>query len=149
MKRFGAIILLLAALFAAGIERVSAQASVSIYCWNPAGSQATNNQFTPCANMTATWTPTSPDQHGLAITSSTALTVPAGSTYAVVCAKGGGANYTTDGATTPTGSVGTALAQNNCSAFPGAQTLSNLRFIQQTGSTTTLDVNYWNTTAYK
>ena len=28
--------------------QANAQASVSLYCWNPTGSQATNNQFTPC-----------------------------------------------------------------------------------------------------
>lgn len=102
----------------------------------------------PGAAGSTTWTPASPDQHGLTVVASTALTVPTGSTYAVVCSKGGSANYTTDGATTPTGTVGTALAQGACIGFAGVATLSNLRFIQQSGNTSTLDVNYWITNAY-
>ncbi len=88
-------------------------------------------------------TPASAGQFGLAITSSTALTVPTGATYAVVCARGGNADWTTDGTTTPTGTVGTQLLQNSCVGLLGATTLANFRAIQQTGSTTTLDVQYW------
>ena len=88
-------------------------------------------------------TPASPGQFGLAITSSTALTVPSLSTYAVICARGGNANWTIDGTTTPTGTVGTQLLQNQCVGLLGATTLSNFRAIQQTGNTATLDVEYW------
>lgn len=58
MKR----IVLAAALFLSFCGAAYAQPSVSLYCWNPSGSNATNNQFTPCsaANplvVSATFTP--------------------------------------------------------------------------------------------
>jgi hypothetical protein len=43
------IVAALAIIFAVAItDRASAQASVSMWCWNPSGSNATNNQYTPC-----------------------------------------------------------------------------------------------------
>ena len=54
------------------------------------------------------YTPLSPGQHNLAITSSTALTIPTGARYATVCASTAAVKYTTDGTTTPTSSVGHA-----------------------------------------
>lgn len=88
------------------------------------------------------YTPLTPDQHNLAITAATTLTKPTGATYAVVCAKGQNVNYTTDGTTTPTASVGTALQQNQCVALSGATVIGNFKAIQQ-AATATLDVNYF------
>jgi predicted porin len=58
MKR----ILLALAILCGAIVQANAQASVSLYCWNPAGSNATNNQWEPCQSayplsVTGTITP--------------------------------------------------------------------------------------------
>ena len=87
------------------------------------------------------YTPLGPSQNNLAITSATALTIPAGATYATVCVEGTGARWTWDGTTTPTSSVGSVLVGSQCLAFAGALILANLKFIQ-TSATATLDVEY-------
>jgi len=87
------------------------------------------------------YTPLSPGQYGLAVTSSTGLTIPTGALQAQVCASGNNVNYTWDGTTTPTASVGQPLLQNQCIQFSGATLLANLKFIQ-TASTATLNVGY-------
>lgn len=87
------------------------------------------------------YTPLTPGQYGLGIVTSTALTVPTGALQAVVCAAGQSVNYTYDGTTTPTASVGMPLAVGQCVQFSGATVLSNLRFIQ-TAATATLNVSY-------
>lgn len=89
--------------------------------------------------------PLNPDQHNLAIVSSTALTLPSGVLQAVVCANGNAVNYTWDGATTPTASVGLSLANGQCIQFSGPLILANLRFIQA-AATATLNVTYTNAT---
>jgi len=48
MKIIQGLLLALVVALCAIPGQVRAQASVSLYCWNPTGSQATNNQFTPC-----------------------------------------------------------------------------------------------------
>ena len=88
------------------------------------------------------FTPLTPEQHNLAITTSTALTVPAGATFAEVCASGNNVNFTTDGTTTPTASVGMPLLTGQCQFFQGATILANLRLIQK-AATATLDVAYF------
>lgn len=87
-------------------------------------------------------TPLTPMQAGLTIASSTALTLPSGATYAVICARSQNVNYTTDGTTTPTASVGMQLLQNQCVGIQGATTLGNFRAIQQ-APTATLDISYF------
>lgn len=87
------------------------------------------------------YTPLTPDQHNLGIVTSTALTVPATALQAVVCAAGNNVNYTYDGTTAPTITVGMPLATGQCIQFSGATVLSNLRFIQK-AATATLDVSY-------
>ena len=86
------------------------------------------------------YTPLSPGQHNLTPTSSTALTVPAGARYATVCASSATVKYTTDGTTTPTGSVGQPLAAGSCVPLSGPMVLANFRAISATG---TLDVEYF------
>jgi len=86
------------------------------------------------------YTPLSPGQHNLAPTSSTALSVPTGARYATVCASSATVKYTTDGTTTPTGSVGQPLAAGSCVSLSGATVLANFRAISTTG---TLDVEYF------
>lgn len=44
MKR----LLLVLAILCGAIVQANAQASVALYCWNPNGSNATNNQYEPC-----------------------------------------------------------------------------------------------------
>lgn len=88
------------------------------------------------------YTPLSPMQAGLAIASSTGLTIPTGATYAVVCAEGANVRYSTDGTTTPTATIGMLLLQNNCLPLQGSTTLANFKAIQQT-ATATLDVSYF------
>lgn len=87
--------------------------------------------------------PLSPSQNGLAITTATSLTIPATANYVTICARGGAANYETDGTTTPTGTVGTTLAAGACVAFSGSKVLQNFQAIQQSGNTTTLDIKYY------
>lgn len=82
------------------------------------------------------YTPVAGAQYNLAITSSTALTVPGTATYAVVCAKTAAVNYTTDGATTPTSTVGIPLAALACVPLSGAAVLTNFRAISATGTLT-------------
>lgn len=99
----------------------------------------------PVSATPYTFTPLSPMQSGLAVTSSTALTVPAGATYAVVCAYGQTVNYTTDGSATPTGTssgVGMQLAAGSCLPLSGPLLISNFRAIQQS-ATATLSVSYF------
>lgn len=86
------------------------------------------------------FTPLTPGQHGTAITSSTALTIPATATYATMCARTAAINYTTDGTTTPTSTVGQPLAAGACVALSGPTVLANLKMISATG---TPDVEYF------
>ncbi len=87
-----------------------------------------------------TYTPLVPGQHNIAPTSSMALTLPTGARYATVCASSATVKYTTDGATTPTSSVGQPLAAGSCVSLSGATVLANFRAISATG---TLDVEYF------
>ena len=84
--------------------------------------------------------PLPPGQHNLPLTIATALTVPAGSRYATLCASGAPIKYTTDGATTPTSSIGQPLLAGACVSLSGYQTLANFRAISPTG---VLDVEYF------
>jgi hypothetical protein len=65
------------------------------------------------------YTPLSPGQHTLAITSATTLTVPAGARFANVCATTAAVRYTTGGTTTPTSTVGQRSPRRPASRFPG------------------------------
>lgn len=99
----------------------------------------------PSAVSPYSFTPLTPMQSGLTIASSTALTVPTGATYAVVCAYGQAVNYTTDGTTTPTttsSGAGMQLAVGSCVPLSGATVISNFRAIQQS-ATATLSVSYF------
>lgn len=87
--------------------------------------------------------PVSPMQTGLTTVTATALTVPPSTNYAIVCARGGAANFTTDGTTAPTSTTGMALLQNTCTTMTGNRTIVQFSAIQQGGSTTTLDVSYF------
>lgn len=80
-------------------------------------------------------------QYNLAITSSTALTVPGSATYAVVSVKVASVNYTTDGATTPTSTVGNTLQVGQYLALPSNAIATNFRAISATG---TLTIEYFN-----
>jgi hypothetical protein len=86
------------------------------------------------------YTPLPPGQHNLAAASATALAVPAGARYATVCASTAAVRYTTDGATTPTASVGMPLAAGACMALSGPSVLANFRAFSSSG---TLDVEYF------
>ena len=87
------------------------------------------------------FTPLTPSQNGVTVVSATALTVPTGATYAVVCVESQAVRWTWDGTTTPTASVGEPIPSGSCVAFSGASVLANLKFIQQT-SAATIDVEY-------
>ena len=80
------------------------------------------------------FTPLSPGQHNVAITSSTGLTIPSGSKFANVCAKTASLNYTIDGTTTPTTGLGTTLAIGACVWLQGSAALANFRAISATGT---------------
>jgi len=72
------------------------------------------------------YTPLPPGQHNLALTSSTALTIPTGARYATICAS--------------TASVGMPLPAGACVALSGATVLANFLAISATG---TLDVEFF------
>ncbi len=97
-------------------------------------------QVPPSMPLPYPYTPLAPGQHNLAPTSVTALTVPAGATYATVCASTATARYTTDGITAPTASVGMPLAAGACVALSGAAVLASFRFLSATGA---VDVEYF------
>ena len=86
------------------------------------------------------YTPLPPGQHGLSPASSTALTIPAGARYATVCASAAAAKYTTDGATTPTATIGQPLPAGSCLSLSGSAVLANFRFVSASG---TVDVEYF------
>jgi hypothetical protein len=86
------------------------------------------------------FTPLTPGQHALAITSATGLTVPTGATRAQVCATTAVVKFTTDGTTTPTSSVGQPLQPATCINIDGPLPLANFKAISATG---TLDVEYF------
>jgi len=86
------------------------------------------------------YTPLPPGQHNLSLTSATALTVPAGARYAIVCASTATAKYTTDGVTAPTASVGQPLSAGSCLSLSGPAVLTNFRAYAASG---TLDVEYF------
>lgn len=83
-------------------------------------------------------------QLDVAVTTSAGLTVPAGTRYAIIQAKGAAVKYRYDGATTPpTATVGMSLANGQELAVDVGQTAINaMRFIQA-APTATLDVAYF------
>jgi hypothetical protein len=67
--------------------------------------------------------------------------IPAGTKLAVVSVLGGNANWRADG-TNPTGSVGNPAWGTATLQF-GASVLSTVKFINQSGSTATLNVQFY------
>ena len=94
----------------------------------------------PMTPLVYPFTPLTPGQHGLAPTSAAKLTVPTGAVYATVCASTATVEYTTDGTTTPTGSVGMPLASGSCVALVGSLVINNFNAFSSTG---TLDIEYF------
>jgi hypothetical protein len=112
-------------------------AEVDLYCWVDNGPPI---HWAPCNTSTPlvigsgpyAFTPLTPGQYTpVSDSASTALTVPAGATYAVVCAESANHRYTWDNTTTPTASVGAQLLQNQCVSFSGALVLAAVRIITQ------------------
>ena len=102
------------------------------------------------------FTPLCPEQHNLAITTATGLTLPTGISsarggscvtqtvtplLAVVCAKNGTVNYTLSGSDTPTTSVGSQLFSGSCISLIGINEMNKFQGIAATGGAT-LDVTY-------
>lgn len=88
-------------------------------------------QSTIVAPAPYNFAPLSPGQYTpVTDSASTALTIPPGATYAVVCAEVTSHRWTWDGTTTPTSSVGTLLPLGNCIGLSGVMELSNFRIIQ-------------------
>lgn len=73
------------------------------------------------------------------LTTTTALTVPSGATFAVISVEGQGVRYRDDGVA-PTATVGQPIAAQTSIQYSG--TLSALQFIQQAASAT-VDVLYY------
>ena len=86
------------------------------------------------------YTPLAPGQHNVTLTAATALSIPATARYATICASGAMVRYTTDGATTPTSTIGQPLAAGACVSLSGAAVLANFRALSPTG---TLDAEYF------
>lgn len=81
-------------------------------------------------------------QYGLAVASSTGLTVPPGATVAQVTVEGTSIRYTTDGATTPTATVGMGPFPAGTTLLFNITALAALRIIQ-TSASATIDVEYF------
>jgi hypothetical protein len=81
-------------------------------------------------------------QSALAVTSATALTVPGTATYAIVQAQGGQVNYSLVSDLTPTASVGFNLYAGQQLMIQGTSLLNAAKFIDATGSTATITVEY-------
>lgn len=86
------------------------------------------------------YTPLPPGQHNLAPISVSSLIVPSGARYATICASGSMVRYTTDGATTPTATIGQPLAAGSCLTLSGPALLASFRAVSASG---TLDVEYF------
>ena len=131
------------ALGAAVIARRVSAAAIALALVSPASAQTyhdTGGTAIPAVMPRPfDFTPLSPGQHNVAITSATPLTAPTGARYATVCAKTASLEYTTDG-TTPTASLGMALAAGACVALSGPAVLANFRAISATG---TLDAEFF------
>lgn len=78
-------------------------------------------------------------QYALSVNPATALTVPSGARYAVVCSETATVRYTTSG-TTPTGSTGMQLPSGTCVPLCGAPVLAAFQAYSGSG---TLDVEYF------
>lgn len=87
-------------------------------------------------------TPVAGAQYGLAVASSTALTVPATATIAMITVEGAAIRYTSDGATTPTASVGMGPFPIGSSLTFNLVSLAGIRIIQ-TSASATIDVEYF------
>ncbi len=98
------------------------------------GTSSAPYQFSPT-------TSTGTDQHNVAVTTATSLTVPTDAICANISTKGGAVNWRWDG-TAPTGSTGNGQAQGTMAQFCGRNILTAIQFIQQTGNTSTIDVAY-------
>lgn len=85
------------------------------------------------------FTPVASSQFALGVVTSTALTVPATATQALVCVEGAAVRWADDG-TAPTATVGQPLIIGQCKAWSGS--LSAIRFIQQ-AATATINVSYY------
>lgn len=82
-------------------------------------------------------------QSALAVATSTALTVPGTATFAQVMAIGGSVNYSLESDLTPTATVGFVLTPGQPLWIQGATVATAARFIDATGSTGTLTVQYF------
>ena len=80
-------------------------------------------------------------QFGLAVPTSTALTVPATATIANITVEGASIRYTSDG-TTPTAAIGMGPFAIGTTLTFNLTTLAALRFIQ-TSASATIDVEYF------
>ena len=93
------------------------------------------------ATLPAATTPVAGAQYGLAVASSTALTVPASATAALITIEGTSVRYADDG-TTPTPSVGQGpFVAGYVITLTGAE-LAAARFIQ-TSASATINVSYY------
>lgn len=84
------------------------------------------------------YTPLTPGQYTpVSDSAATALTAPAGATYAAVCVEGANHRYTWDGTTTPTASIGTLWPQSaGCLYLSGALAIANFKVISVTAGGT-------------
>lgn len=80
------------------------------------------------------------DQQLTSLASSTALTVPAGATFATVSVTGQTVRWRTSGV--PTASLGNTLAVGQSVEISGAASLAAIRFIEEAASAV-LDVSYY------
>jgi hypothetical protein len=83
--------------------------------------------------------PTGTAQYGLAVTSVQTLTVPNQARIAEICVDTAAIRYTTSG-TTPSASVGMAVASGACFQIAGRDALIAIQII---GSGATVDVEYF------
>ena len=113
----------------------------------PPGINANGYEYTPPVALPGAvvsapyqYTPVGAGQHNLVLTTVQSLSIPSGALYAWVTISGAVARYTSDGTTTPTGSIGMPIAVGVPTRFEGPAYLAGLKFI---GAGATLDIEYF------
>jgi hypothetical protein len=119
---------------------VPANASTVTACQDANGSDWPASPQHPCPTADGLLTPVAGSQEALGVVTSTALTIPAGATVAMITVETQPVRYRCDG-TAPTASLGSLLAVGSTTTFR-INGLSACRFIQTT-ATATMDVEYF------
>jgi hypothetical protein len=116
-------------------------AEFSLVCEDANSQPQTVSPLHPCAVALGLWSPVAGSQEALGVATATALTVPAGATFATISVETQSVRFRCDG-TAPTATTGTLIPANTLAFILQVTPLTACQFIQ-TAPTATLDVEYW------